>query len=368
MSCYELWDTDDENENSSDSSSELTLVRLERRRLRDKSNPLDMPCDTFIKYFRVPKDLFKYLLNIIEGKLRSPAGSASVLPIIRLSAALRFLAEGSYQKGAGNDLFAGISQPTMSKSLSTILDILESEVCPTAITFPTDEAEKNEIKMAFFEKTGFPGIVGCVDGTHVRIIAPPSNLQHIYYNRKGFHSLNVMLVCDHKLRIRYVDSNNPGSNHDSFIWSKSTLDRELSNRYQNGERNTWLLGDAGYPLKPYLITPFRCPGDTPNAERQVRFNEIHSKARMTVERTIGVLKNVFRCIIGARLLHYKPEKAAKIINVCCALHNLRLQFNVPIDEEFFEAPDNNRILDPIFEGAVDMSADMIRQEILSAIV
>ncbi|XP_065094631.1 putative nuclease HARBI1 [Ochlerotatus camptorhynchus] len=363
MSCFEFWFSDDENEDenaiTNESSSVHSLVRLERRRLRDMSNPLDMPCNAFIRYFRISKDLFKYLLNIVERKLGSTVGSAYVLPIIKLSAAMRFFAEGSYQKGVGNDLFAGMAQPTMSKSLSFIVNILESEVCPTTITFPTNEAENNAIKVAFYEKTGFPGIIGCVDGTHVKIIAPPSNIQHLFYNRKGFHSLNVMLVCDHKLRIRYVDSNNPGSNHDSFIWNKSPLDEELKNRNRNGERNTWLLGDAGYPLKPYLVTPFRSSSSTQSSESQAKFNEIHSKARMTVERAIGVLKNVFRCTLGARQLHYKPEKAAKIVNVCCALHNLRLQFNVPMIEEYFEPIDNNHIIDPTFEGDIDMTCHRI---------
>ncbi|XP_058819571.1 putative nuclease HARBI1 [Topomyia yanbarensis] len=368
MSCFEFWYSDDENEDTDDDSLERSVVRLERRKIRDKSNPLDLPHDAFIKYFRISKDLFSYLLNIVESKLGGTIGSASVLPIIKLSAALRFFAEGSYQKGVGNDVFVGMAQPTLSRSLSSIIDIFETEICATAIKFPTDEAERDEIKMAFYEKTGFPGIIGCVDGTHVKIVAPNSNIQHLYYNRKGFHSLNVMLVCDHKLRIRYVDANNPGSNHDSFIWNSSLLDTMLHEMYQNGEQNTWLLGDAGYPLKPYLITPFRSTTRTPSSENQTIFNEIHSKARMTIERAIGVLKNVFRCSLGARQLHYKPEKAAKIVNVCCALHNLRLRFNVPLDGEDWQPIENDEHVDPVVEDESHMSADDIRRTIMMSII
>lgn len=110
-----------------------------------------------------------------------------------LAAALRFFAEGGYQKGVGNDRYIGMAQPTISKILRLVLNVLEKEVCPAVIQFPVDEDEKNSIKLGFYEKAGFPGVFGVVDGTHVNIIPPAAN-KHLYYNRKGFYSLNVMLV------------------------------------------------------------------------------------------------------------------------------------------------------------------------------
>ncbi|XP_062551110.1 putative nuclease HARBI1 [Armigeres subalbatus] len=179
----------------------------------------------------------------------------------------------------------------MSKVLQIVLDIIENEVCPTVIQFPSEDRETNAIKLAFYQKTGFPGVIGCIDGTHISII-PPARDKHLYYNRKGFHSLNVLLVCDNNLMIRYLDANHPGSSHDSFVWNGSSLNQLLLQRYNNGERSSWLLGDAGYPLKPFLITPFRTSVNT--TERHTRFNDIHSKTRVTVERSIGVAKNTFR--------------------------------------------------------------------------
>lgn len=205
------------------------------------------------------KDLFCHLLNIVEVQLGATIGSTTVLPVIKLAATIRFLAEGSYQKGVGNDLFVGIAQPTISKALTQVIDIMETYVCPDAIKFPTEEAEKNAIKLGFYQKSGFPGVIGCVDGTHIKIFPPPSDIQHLYYNRKGYHSLNALIVsmitsktclvlkfvfqvCDHQLMIRYVDANYPGSSHDSFIWNASPLNEHLKTNYQRGERNTWLLG------------------------------------------------------------------------------------------------------------------------------
>lgn len=83
-------------------------------------------------------------------------------------------------------------------------------------------------------------------------------------------------------------------------------------------------------MLPWLITPFR--STTVNTP-QSRFNKSHSSGRNIIERTIGVWKNCFRCLLGvARHLHYSPEKSVKIINVAAALHNIRIYFKMENDD------------------------------------
>ena len=60
-----------------------------------------------------------------------------------------------------------------------------------------DENRKTIIKQAFFAKNGFPGVIGCIDCTHIRIQAPRIN-ENDFVNRKGYHSLNVQAICDHE--------------------------------------------------------------------------------------------------------------------------------------------------------------------------
>lgn len=88
-------------------------------------------------------------------------------------------------------------------------------------------------------------------------------------------------------------------------------------------------------MEPWLLTPHRVPED---GSSHMRFNEVHSKCRNIIERVNGVLKNRWRCLLGARELHYCPVKAAKIVNVCCALHNICLHYNaneIPVDSSDF---------------------------------
>ena len=65
-----------------------------------------------------------------------------------------------------------------------------------------------------------------------------------------------------------------GSTHDSRIFYES----DLYDRFENNEFNGALLGDSGYPLKQYLITPVRAPQGP--AER--RFNDAHIRTRVKV--------------------------------------------------------------------------------------
>ena len=53
------------------------------------------------------------------------------------------------------------------------------------------EADRQKVK--FMRIAGHPNIIGCIDGTHVRIQAPSTN-EHEYVNRKNFHSINVQVI------------------------------------------------------------------------------------------------------------------------------------------------------------------------------
>ena len=46
---------------------------------------------------------------------------------------------------------------------------------------------------------GMPQCAGAIDGTHIHVM-PPEEVQADYLNRKGFHSINLQAVCDHRLR------------------------------------------------------------------------------------------------------------------------------------------------------------------------
>lgn len=97
------------------------------------------------------------------------------------------------------------------------------------------------------------------------------------------------------------------------------------------------LGDSAYPLLPFLFTPV--VGALPGSQ-EANYTRIHIRVRNSIERTIGLLKEMFRCIHSERVLHYSPQKAAKIIYCSAILYNYRLDHNeLPNDNDINIIPD-----------------------------
>lgn len=212
--------------------------------------------------------------------------------------------------------------------------------------------EIEAIQQQFWINTNFPGVIEAVDGTHIAITPPAKIREHLYINRKLYHSLNVMIVSDYYGKILAVLANHGGRTHNARVWSSSRLSRHMLNEYENGRRNAWLLGDSGYPLLPYLMTPKlnEAPG-SPGA----LYTEAHVRARCCIERTIGVLKGRWRCLRKERGLHYLPEFAGLIVNATCVLHNIAKHYGIEDVEIYREDIEEVNI------EADDMNANMRRR-------
>ncbi|XP_055902385.1 putative nuclease HARBI1 [Eupeodes corollae] len=243
---------------NSENTQRRRKLKLQRKILRDAFNPFELDDKVFKKNFRLNKAAFKYILEELDQELDPCVFSCSISPISRLAAVLRFIAEGGYQHGVGKDFEIGMAQSTFSTNLKIVLNILKRRLCPVWIKLETTEVEKRQAKFDFYSKAGFPGTIMCVDGTHVKIIAPAEE-KFLYFNRKGYFSINAMVICDNKMRVKFIDARYPGSNHDSHVWNLSSAKTHFERKFREGERNTWIIGDAGYPLEPWLITPFRSP-------------------------------------------------------------------------------------------------------------
>ena len=107
---------------------------------------------------------------------------------------LRFLASGCFLQLIG-DTF-GVDVATVSRVVTRVVDAL-FDIKDEYINFPTTDAERASVKNGFYKMRGFPGVVGCIDGTHVRIMSPPKDQEMAYVNRKRYHSINVQATCDH---------------------------------------------------------------------------------------------------------------------------------------------------------------------------
>ncbi|KAJ8714150.1 hypothetical protein PYW08_007770 [Mythimna loreyi] len=249
----------------SDASQETTEAKIQRTRLRDLSDPFAIDEIQFIKRYRLTKQLVHNLCDELRPHVATGSTRASDLSLERkVLIALSFYATGSYQRPIGDISAHSVAQPTVSVVMKQITKLLNlPHMQAKYIKFPQTPEERNEIKLKFFNKFNMPGVIGCIDCTHVAIIRPVENEER-FYCRKQYHSLNVQLISNADMQIISVDASFGGASHDSFIWANHPLKEHMELISRN--ESIWLLGDSGYPLRRYMMTPVTdATPDTPEA-------------------------------------------------------------------------------------------------------
>ncbi|XP_065303743.1 putative nuclease HARBI1 [Dermacentor albipictus] len=280
----------------------------QRRRPEVDDGFEDLTEEELRQYFRLAKRTVRSLcdeLDHIIGCQRASGLSTER----KVLCALRFFGTGSFQRSVGREEHVGIAQSAVS---STIHKVTEAIISVSArrklVDFPFAPSAKDEAKAAFARRGAIPGVLACVDGTLIAIMKPeglsPADTAS-FVSRKGYYALNVMVVCNAELRILAVDPRFPGSCHDSWVWQHNTLRARLATQLQPGE---------------YLLVPGSHAGTTSEGH----WNREHASMCNVVERCIGVLKSKFPCLQHFRTLLHSPDRAARIIYACVALHNIAL--------------------------------------------
>ena len=116
----------------------------------------------------------------------------------------------------------------------------------------------------------------------------------------------------------------PGSTPDSFIFNNSHIGQRLESE-PNSIENGLLLGDSGYPCKPYLMTPYL----NPTSAKQKAYNKTHKGTRVAIEQTFGWWKRRFHLLHSE--VRMSPEKTCQLIGACAVLHDIAVLRNEPTD-------------------------------------
>lgn len=291
-----------------------------------RGNPFsDFSDERFLKEFRMTKDEVRYVCTLVEDELKCEGNRKTDLSLEqKVLICLKTLASGSFQNCSKD--FLSTSQPVVSKLMKAFTEAMVKKL-PELIYMPTTQNDMEDVTLAFYQVDGFPGVRANIDGTQIPIIAPPGPDEPLFVNRKNFHSINVQALCDANMVFLDIDARWHGSCHDSFILSAS----HISDRFERGEfGDGWILGDSGYPLKKWLMTPI----ENPTSEAEKAYNKAHRKTRCIVERAFGVLKSRWRILdhTGGALC-YRPDRVCKIVVTCCMLHNICRRNGTPLIED-----------------------------------
>uniref|UniRef100_A0A0A9HS98 DDE Tnp4 domain-containing protein n=1 Tax=Arundo donax TaxID=35708 RepID=A0A0A9HS98_ARUDO len=87
----------------------------------------------------------------------------------------------------------------------------------------------------------------------------------------------------------------------------------------------YILGDASYPLLPWLMTPYKEHDLSPE---KAEFNKRHAATRMVVQGALANLKARWQVLKGEL---WRPDKhrLPRIIYACCLLTNIMINLEDP---------------------------------------
>uniref|UniRef100_UPI00398ED19A putative nuclease HARBI1 n=1 Tax=Pristiophorus japonicus TaxID=55135 RepID=UPI00398ED19A len=269
--------------------------------------------DQCLHRLRFQKDVVTEICNLLQAEFEPQIRVRTALSVTsKVTIALNCYATGYFQAAD----MCKISQFAAYTSIREVTDALYRRKADY-ISFPMSRDKQLEHQSAFLRIASFPRLQGVIDCTHVGLRAPQQTPKQ-FRNRKGFLSLNVELICDHNRKVMQMSARFPGNNHDSFILCQSSVSCPFSGP---NEDCGWFLGDKGYTLSTWLMTPL-C---NPRSAAQLKYNESLMATWTIVEHTIGILKQRFRCLDHSTgVLQYSPERVSIFEVVRCMLHKLAI--------------------------------------------
>ncbi|XP_063931186.1 putative nuclease HARBI1 [Zophobas morio] len=292
---------------------------------------------TYKAMYRFEEDNVEYLADVFLGENYERRGGA-LTPKQKIQIFLRYVGDPGFQVGVGED--SGTHQSSVSRNVKFVSEKIYEKVNQW-IQFPAEQAEIDAARHQWQEAFNFPFVIGALDCTQIKIKKP---LEHgdEYICRKQFASINVQATCNSREWFTSVDATWPGSVHDSRIWRNSSV-LPIISRYQG---QAILLGDSGYAVAPWLITPYR----NPRNQVEIHFNNMHKRNRVIIERCFGQVKKRFPILMND--IRVRLSRIPKLIVSCFVLHNVSKFVNdvndfpdIPLeeDDEIVEHENHNPI-------------------------
>uniref|UniRef100_H3A810 DDE Tnp4 domain-containing protein n=1 Tax=Latimeria chalumnae TaxID=7897 RepID=H3A810_LATCH len=270
--------------------------------------------------FRVTRPTFFKIVELVRvdmepslASVRSPVPCAK-----RVGVAMYKLASNAEYRVIGN-LF-GIHKSTVHKCLHTLCRAVTQRLMPAYIALP-DEEEACRIMLRFHERYHLPQVMGVIDATHIPIIAPRIRIRD-FINRMNWASYILQAVVDDTGRFRNISCRIPGSAYDAAALMESELYQQLDSlpkapvKLEGVDIPLHLLGDAAYPLMPWLLKGY--PGEPVTPEEE-SYNAYLGSAHLVIEDAFRRLKGRWRILLKRMEMDYR--KVPLLVATCCILHN-----------------------------------------------
>ncbi|XP_062197668.1 protein ALP1-like [Phragmites australis] len=300
--------------------------------------------------FKMPRRTFNYVCSLVKDEMMVKSSSytfldGTVLSLEdRVAIALRRLNSGGSLVTVGSSI--GVNHSTVSLITWRFIEAME-ERGSHHLHWP-NSGEMEKIKSKFEKIHSLPNCCGVVDTTHITMCLSSAEPNcKVWLDHEKNYSMILQAVVDLDMRFTDIVTGWPGSMKESSILHSSGLFKlcekderlngsklKLSDGSEIGE---YMIGDAGYPLLPWLLTPYP---EKDLTESKTEFNRRHSAARAVAPRTLAKFKDTWKFLQGEM---WRPDKhkLPRIIHVCCLLHNIVIDLQDSAMEEAHTSSDHD---------------------------
>ncbi|ERN10279.1 hypothetical protein AMTR_s00178p00058280 [Amborella trichopoda] len=296
--------------------------------------------DKFETIFKVSRKTFNYICSLVKDDLAKGSSLTStdgkvLSPEDQVAIALRRLSSGDSLHIVGE--FCGVNHSTVSIITWRFVESMEERAIHH-LKWP-DNKEMEGIKSKFERIRGLPNCCGAIDTTHIVLSLPSVEASKLWCDHENKYSMVLQAIVDPDMRFRDIVTGWPGSMND-FLTLKTSRFFKLCEKGKrlNGKKvelsegfevREYILGDMGFPLLPWLVTPYQ--GKDVSGCR-VEFNRRHFATRVVAQRALARLKDMWKIV---QKVMWRPDKhkLPRIILVCCLLHNIIIDRGDEVQDE-----------------------------------
>ncbi|CAM5090157.1 unnamed protein product [Natator depressus] len=175
----------------------------------------------WLKNFHMRKGTFMELCDLLSPALKhkNTKMRAALTVEKQVAIVLWKLAPPDSYRSVGNQF--GVGKSTVGAAVMQVANTITELLISREVTLGNVQ-----VIVDGFHAMGFPKCGGAIDGTHIPILAPEHQGGE-YINRKGYFSIVLQALVDHKGRFTNINVGWLGKVHDAHIFRNSGLFQQL---------------------------------------------------------------------------------------------------------------------------------------------
>ncbi|XP_071677530.1 uncharacterized protein [Lolium perenne] len=278
----------------------------------------------FESVFKMTRKTFDYISSLVFGPSLEDMNSYTFVDgrVLCLEDRVAVALIRLYSSGPSESLGSsvGVSESTVLLVAEKFVDAVLKRAAHH-LRWP-DSSKMDKIKSTFGKIHNLHNCCGIICTTHIPF---GPNCDHGENGR-----ILMQAVIDPKMRFMSLALNSRDSITQLSILHESPLFKECEKGGQlndsklkvasyGSEVGEYLIGDAGYPLLPWLLTPYQ---EENLSDPKAEFNRRHFAATACARKALAMLQEKWKCLQKDVWWPENLQTRYKMIDACCRLHNI----------------------------------------------